>query len=140
MIPGKGSKQQYKPSKPSRTSIRHCTPDGTTHAHKHRGTTSTYVACLRMQALRHKLVISYSLLEKYHKGAHISNSKGEMATPGPGQANPQLLKAALLKEGYLLKRQRGQSSGADLRGLKFQQRYICLTQDFLVYYVDKKVY
>lgn len=57
----------------------------------------------------------------------------------PGQVNPQLPKLPLLKEGYLLKRQRGQSSGADLRGLKFQQRFICLTQDFLGYFVDKKV-
>ena len=57
-----------------------------------------------------------------------------------GQVNPQLPNfKALLKEGYLLKRQRGQSSGTDLRGLKFQQRFICLTQDFLNYYVDKKV-
>ena len=60
-----------------------------------------------------------------------------MATPG--QINIQLPKVPLMKRGYLLKRQRGQSSGADLRGLKFQQRYICLTQDFLYYYVDKKV-
>ena len=57
----------------------------------------------------------------------------------PGQVNPQLPKLPLLKEGYLLKRQRGQSSGADLRGLKFQQRFICLTQDYLEYFVDKKV-
>ena len=60
-----------------------------------------------------------------------------MATPG--QVNPQLPKLPLLKEGYLLKRQRGQRSGADLRGLRFQQRFICLTQDFLDYFVDKKV-
>ena len=62
-----------------------------------------------------------------------------MATSG--QINVQLPKVplTLMKEGYLLKRQRGQSSRADLRGLKFQQRYICLTQDFLYYYVDKKV-
>lgn len=62
-----------------------------------------------------------------------------MASATLGQINVQLPIVPLLKQGYLFKRQRGQSSRADLRGLKFQHRYISLTQDFLYYYVDKKV-
>ena len=52
---------------------------------------------------------------------------------------PMLPKVPMLKEGYLLKRQRGQRANADFRKLKFQQRYFCLTQDYLHYYVDQKV-
>ena len=44
-----------------------------------------------------------------------------------------------LKEGYLFKRQRGQSTYSDFRKLIFQQRYICLTRSTLHYYVDEKV-
>ena len=54
--------------------------------------------------------------------------------------SPTLPNVPVLKEGYLLKRQRGKSSNADLRNLKFQQRYFCLTQDSLHYFVDRKVY
>lgn len=49
------------------------------------------------------------------------------------------IKVSVLKEGNLLKRQRGRSSGADLRRLKWQQRYISLTPDYLYYYSDQKV-
>ena len=45
-----------------------------------------------------------------------------------------------LREGYLLKRQRGQRFNADPTRLKFQHRYMCLTQDSLDYFVDQKVY
>ena len=48
-------------------------------------------------------------------------------------------KVPTLKEGYILKRQRGRSSKADLTKLKFQQRYISLNQDSIQYYVDKTV-
>lgn len=49
------------------------------------------------------------------------------------------IKVSVLKEGNLLKRQRGRSSGVDLRKLKWQQRYISLTPDYLYYYIDQKV-
>ena len=50
-----------------------------------------------------------------------------------------LLKVGTLKEGHLLKRQRGQRSNADLTKLKFQQRYICLNQDYLHYHTADKL-
>jgi hypothetical protein len=45
---------------------------------------------------------------------------------------------SLLKAGYLLKRQRGQSPNADLTKLRFQQRYIQLDKKTLEYF-DQKV-
>ena len=45
----------------------------------------------------------------------------------------------LLREGYLLKRQRGKSPNADLKKLRFQQRYITLDENILDYF-DQKVY
>ena len=64
-----------------------------------------------------------------------------MATPSETSqvSSPTLPNIPVMKEGYLFKRQRGKSSNADLRTLKFQQRYVCLTQDALHYYVDEKV-
>ena len=44
----------------------------------------------------------------------------------------------LLKCGYLLKRQRGQSLKADLKKLKFQQRYMNLDTKTLDYFEDQK--
>ena len=61
-------------------------------------------------------------------------------TSEAGQVRLQQLSiVSPLKKGYLLKRQRGQRPNADFRKLKFQQRYICLTQDSLHYHMDQKV-
>ena len=57
-----------------------------------------------------------------------------MATASVPSVPSTLSKVSILKEGPLLKRQRGQSYQADMRKLKFQQRYISLIQDRLYYY------
>ena len=57
-----------------------------------------------------------------------------MATASVPSVPRNLSKVSILKEGPLLKRQRGQSYQADMRKLKFQQRYISLIQDRLYYY------
>lgn len=44
----------------------------------------------------------------------------------------------LLKAGYLLKRQRGKSAKADLKKLRFQQRYINLDTNTLDYFEDQR--
>ena len=54
-------------------------------------------------------------------------------------SSPRLDRVPVLKEGYLFKRQRGQSANADLRKLIFQKKYICLTKDVLQYYANEKV-
>ena len=47
---------------------------------------------------------------------------------------------ATLKEGYLIKRQRGMSAKSDsLKKLKFQQRYVRLDEKILDYFKDPKV-
>ena len=49
-------------------------------------------------------------------------------------SQPFLPNKVLLKEGILQKRQRGQKA-SNLRKLRFQQRYVCLTaQEGLTYY------
>ena len=54
-------------------------------------------------------------------------------------SQPFLPNKVLLKEGILQKRQRGQKA-SDLRKLRFQQRYVCLTaQDGLTYYDKPRV-
>lgn len=45
----------------------------------------------------------------------------------------------LLKDGYLLKRQRGLSPSSDQRRLKFKQRYIRLDTKALDFFEDQKV-
>ena len=47
-------------------------------------------------------------------------------------------KKSLLKQGHLLKRQRGQSANADLKKLRFQQRFIRLDEKTLEYFEDQK--
>ena len=54
------------------------------------------------------------------------------------QASLQPPKVSRLKDGYLSKRQRGRTPGVDLRKLKFQERYVSLTQDSLQYFATEQ--
>ena len=61
-------------------------------------------------------------------------ARDDMATASvPSVPLGTLSKVSVLREGPLFKRQRGQNH-ADLKKLKFQQRYISLTQDRLEYH------
>ena len=71
------------------------------------------------------------------KEVNVDNN-GSLCQHVAGQ-HSSVSKVEILKEGYLFKRQRGHSSKADLTKLKFQQRYICLTQDSLHYYRGNKL-
>lgn len=57
---------------------------------------------------------------------------------GVGPSNKRNLSSFDIKEGSLLKRQRGQTK-EKLKNLKFQTRYVRLNQKGLLYYANKRV-